>query len=140
MVRRLTYQRICIQSARGHTMTSSSTVQWDPYNADLVHNPYPTYKRLREEAPLYYNEEFDFYALSRYADVEHGLRDKENMSSHYGDILEFIKAKSRMPDAVFIHQDPPVHTESGRATGRERVGQAVWIWWWRVTVQKNKTI
>ncbi|NGY03958.1 cytochrome P450 [Solimonas terrae] len=89
---------------------SSSTVQWDPYNADLVPNPYPTYKRLRDEAPLYYNEEYDFYALTRYADVEHGLRDKENMSSHYGDILEFIKAKSRMPDAVFIHQDPPIHS------------------------------
>lgn len=91
-------------------MTSSSTLQWDPYNADLARDPYPTYKRLREESPLYYNEEHDFYALSRYADVEHGLRDKDNMSSHYGDILEFIKARSRMPDAVFIHQDPPVHS------------------------------
>ncbi|HET8880644.1 MAG TPA: cytochrome P450 [Solimonas sp.] len=89
---------------------SANTLSWDPYRTDLAQDPYPTYRRLREEAPLYYNEEHDFYALTRYADVEHGLRDKENMSSHYGDILEFIKARSRMPDAVFIHQDPPVHS------------------------------
>jgi len=88
----------------------STAISWDPYRPDLAENPYPTYKRLREESPLYYNEEYDFYALSRYADVEHGLRDKDNMSSGYGDILEFVKAKSRMPDAVFIHQDPPVHS------------------------------
>jgi cytochrome P450 len=89
---------------------STATISWDPYRPDLAQDPYPTYKRLRDEAPLYYNEEYDFYALSRYADVEHGMRDKDNMSSHYGDILEFIKAKSRMPDAVFIHQDPPIHS------------------------------
>eukprot|EP00456_Euglypha_rotunda_P062499 TRINITY_DN52582_c0_g1_i1.p2 TRINITY_DN52582_c0_g1~~TRINITY_DN52582_c0_g1_i1.p2 ORF type:complete len:200 (-),score=62.59 TRINITY_DN52582_c0_g1_i1:11-523(-) len=88
----------------------STTISWDPYNPELSRDPYPTYKRMREESPLYYNEEHDFYALTRYADVEHGLRDKDNMSSAYGDILEFIKAKSRMPDAVFIHQDPPVHS------------------------------
>ncbi|MFT4046434.1 MAG: cytochrome P450 [Solimonas sp.] len=91
-------------------MNTATAVRWDPYTPELAQNPYPTYKRLREEAPLYYNEEYDFYALTRYADVEHGLRDKDNMSSHYGDILEFIKARSRMPDAVFIHQDPPVHS------------------------------
>jgi cytochrome P450 len=88
----------------------STTIKWDPYTPELSRDPYPTYKRMREETPLYYNEEHDFYALTRYADVEHGLRDKDNMSSAYGDILEFIKAKSRMPDAVFIHQDPPVHS------------------------------
>lgn len=89
---------------------NTQTISWDPYNPELSRDPYPTYRRMREEAPLYYNEEHDFYALTRYADVEHGLRDKDNMSSGYGDILEFIKAKSRMPDAVFIHQDPPVHS------------------------------
>ncbi len=85
-------------------------ISWDPYRADLAQNPYPTYKRMREEAPLFYNEEHDFYALTRYADIESTLRDKELFSSRHGDILEFIKAKSMMPDSVFIHQDPPKHT------------------------------
>ena len=90
--------------------TAAQGLSWDPYRSDLAHNPYPTYKRLREEAPLYYNEEHDFYALSRYADIETSLRDRDLFSSRHGDILEFIKAKSVMPDSVFIHQDPPKHT------------------------------
>ena len=88
----------------------SAAISWDPYNTDLAKDPYPTYKRLREEMPLYYNEEHDFYAISRFADVESTLRDKDLFSSRHGDILEFIKAKSVMPDSVFIHQDPPKHT------------------------------
>jgi cytochrome P450 len=88
----------------------SAAISWDPYNADLAKDPYPTYKRLREESPLYYNAEHDFYAISRFADVESTLRDKDLFSSAHGDILEFIKARSVMPDSVFIHQDPPKHT------------------------------
>lgn len=89
---------------------ADTAISWDPYRADLTPNPYPTYKRLREEMPLYYNEEHDFYAVSRYADIESTLRDKDLFSSRHGDILEFIKARSVMPDSVFIHQDPPKHT------------------------------
>jgi cytochrome P450 len=91
-------------------MSTAAPISWDPYNTELTRNPYPTYKRLREEMPLYYNEEHDFYAVSRFADIESTLRDKELFSSRHGDILEFIKAKSVMPDSVFIHQDPPKHT------------------------------
>lgn len=93
-------------------MSAAATqeISWDPYNTELSKNPYPMYKRLREEMPLYYNEEHDFYALSHYADIESCLRDRELFSSAHGDILEFIKAKSVMPDSVFIHQDPPKHT------------------------------
>lgn len=91
-------------------MSTAATLSWDPYRQDLAHDPYPTYKRLREEMPLYYNEEHDFYAISRYADVEAVLRDRDLFSSAHGDILEFIKARSVMPDSVFIHQDPPKHT------------------------------
>lgn len=89
---------------------SAANISWDPYNTELARDPYPTYRRLREEMPLYYNEEHDFYAISRFADVETTLRDKDLFSSRHGDILEFIKAKSVMPDSVFIHQDPPKHT------------------------------
>ncbi len=91
-------------------MSAANSISWDPYRPDLTPNPYPTYKRLREEMPLYYNEEYDFYAISRYADIETTLRDRDAYSSAHGDILEFIKAKSVMPDSVFIHQDPPKHT------------------------------
>lgn len=92
------------------SVAANPAISWDPYNTELSANPYPMYKRLREEMPLYYNAEHDFYAISRYADIEAVLRDRELFSSAHGDILEFIKAKSVMPDSVFIHQDPPKHT------------------------------
>src|SRR5690349_17194889 len=85
-------------------------VSWDPYNPAFFRDPYPVFRRLRDEAPLYYNEEHDFYAISRYADVERGLKDTETLSSARGAILEIIKANAKLPDAVFIFQDPPIHT------------------------------
>lgn len=89
---------------------SVEPVAWDPYNPVYFQNPYPVFRRLREEAPLYFNEEHGFYAVSRYADVERGLRDKDTFSSARGGILEIIKANMKLPEAVFIFQDPPVHT------------------------------
>lgn len=93
-------------------MVASKTeaVSWDPYNPEFFQNPYPVFRRLREEAPLYRNEEHDFYALSRYAEVERALKDVESLSSARGTILEIIKANAKMPESVFIFQDPPVHT------------------------------
>jgi len=52
-------------------------VYYDPYNVEINADPYPVYRRLREEAPLYYNDHHDFYAVSRYEDVERGLLDAQ---------------------------------------------------------------
>lgn len=83
---------------------------WDPYDQELNANPYPIFRRLREEAPLYYNEEHDFYALSRYEDVDKGMCDHETFISGKGGMLEFIKSGAKMPDGFFIFEDPPIHT------------------------------
>ena len=45
-------------------------IDYDPYNVEITRDPYPTYRRLRDEAPLYYNATHDFFAVSRYDDVE----------------------------------------------------------------------
>jgi cytochrome P450 len=82
---------------------------YDPYDFDIDADPYPVWKRLRDEAPLYYNEKYDFYALSRYADVERGLQDWESYSSAKGSVLEIIKAEVEMPPGMFIFEDPPDH-------------------------------
>ena len=50
-----------------------SAAYYDPYDFDIDSDPYPVWKRLRDEQPLYYNDRYDFYAVSRFADVEHGL-------------------------------------------------------------------
>jgi cytochrome P450 len=92
------------------TVTSGNDVYYDPYDVDIDADPYPVFRRLREEAPLYRNETHDFYALSRYADVEAGLKDRETYISGRGAILELIKSDIEMPSGVIIFEDPPVHT------------------------------
>jgi cytochrome P450 len=91
-------------------VSSGSAVYYDPYKVEITADPYPAFRRLREEAPLYYNEEYDFYAVSRFADVQGGLGDHESYSSGRGAILEMIKSNFRAPPGVFIFEDPPVHT------------------------------
>ena len=85
-------------------------VYYDPYDVEIDADPYPVFRRLREEAPLYYNEQYDFYAVSRYDDVERGLVDRETNISGRGGILELIKADIEMPPGILIFEDPPTHT------------------------------
>jgi cytochrome P450 len=92
------------------TDVHNDAVYYDPYNVDIQVDPYPTFRRMRDEAPLYYNAEYDFYAVSRHADVERGLSDYRIFSSARSDILEFIKADVEFPVGIFIFEDPPVHT------------------------------
>lgn len=89
---------------------TSDEVYFDPYDVAINADPYPTFARLREEAPLYYNEQFDFYALSRFADVNKALVDHETFSSARGAIIELIKANIEIPSGALIFEDPPIHT------------------------------
>ena len=83
---------------------------YDPYDVEIDADPYPVFRRLRDEAPLYYNDVHDFYALSRFADVEQSLVDKQTFSSARGGILELIKAGIEIPTGTLIFEDPPTHT------------------------------
>ena len=98
--------------------TVSSAAYWDPYRPDIGLDPYPHFLRLRDEAPLYYNEEYDFYAVSRFSDVEHCLSEWETFSSARSDVLEFIKADMQPPDGMFIWEDPPLHTAYRRVVSK----------------------
>jgi cytochrome P450 len=89
---------------------SLTHLRYDPYDVEINADPYPVFRRLREEAPLYHDEEHDFFAFSRYADVERGLLDWETYSSSRGAILELIRADIEMPPGVLIFEDPPIHT------------------------------
>jgi cytochrome P450 len=82
---------------------------YDPYDFEIDADPYPVWKQLRDEAPLYFNEKYEFYALSRYEDVEKGLNEWQTYSSAQGSVLELIKAKVEMPPGMFIFEDPPDH-------------------------------
>jgi cytochrome P450 len=92
------------------TIAPDTKVYYDPYDIGIVNEPYPVYARLRDEAPIYYNERYDFWAISRYADVEKALSDWETFSSSRGDILELVQSDFDMPKGVMMMEDPPVHT------------------------------
>jgi cytochrome P450 len=90
--------------------TTASELSYDPYDVEIDADPYPVFRRLREEAPLYRNDTYDFFALSRFDDVERGLVDRNTYISSRGAILELIKAGIEMPPGTLIFEDPPVHT------------------------------
>jgi cytochrome P450 len=92
------------------TTTAPQDVSYDPYDNDIYTDPYPVYRRLRDEAPLYYNERYDFYALSRFYDVQKGLIDHGTFSSGHGVILEQIRANAPNVPGVYITEDPPIHS------------------------------
>jgi cytochrome P450 len=98
--------------AEGQPVTTTETreVYYDPYDVDIDADPYPVFRRLREEAPLYHNERYDFFAVSRYDDVELGLVDAATYISGRGAILELIKANMEMPPGILIFEDPPTHS------------------------------
>jgi cytochrome P450 len=89
---------------------TASDVYYDPYDVGINADPYPTYARLRDEAPAYHNERYDFWALSRHADVETALVNWKVFSNTRSDILDIIKAGVELPPGVILFEDPPVHT------------------------------
>jgi cytochrome P450 len=91
------------------TTSATSEAYFDPYDVELNADPYPMFRRLREEVPLYHNEQHDFYAVSRFDDVNAALVDHETFSSARGAILELIKANIDIPKGVVIFEDPPIH-------------------------------
>ena len=92
------------------TTVESTDVYYDPYDVGINADPYPTYERLREEAPVYYNERYDFWALSRYDDVQKALVNWQVFSSTRSDILDIIKSGVELPPGVILFEDPPIHT------------------------------
>jgi cytochrome P450 len=87
----------------------ASDLYYDPYDFQIDDDPYPVWKRLRDEQPLYRNERFDFWAVSRFADVEACARDWQTFISGKGTLLELIRADVSLPRGMFIFEDPPIH-------------------------------
>jgi cytochrome P450 len=95
------------------TTTTATDVYYDPYDEAIHLDPYPVFKRLRDEAPLYYNDRYDFYAVSRFEDCERAAVDRDTFLSGKGVLLETIQAVRRgeyqIPPGTLIMEDPPVH-------------------------------
>jgi cytochrome P450 len=97
-------------------MTATALV-YDPSSYELHDNPFPFYRRMQDEAPLYRNTELGFWALTRFDDVLAGLADWSTFSSAQGTVIEQIQSGAPPPDMMIFH-DPPRHEQLRRLVGR----------------------
>ena len=106
---------------------------YDPYDPVLDKDPYSIWQRMRDEAPLYYNEKYDFYALSRFDDVFHGLQNWQDYSSARGTVLEIMDMSENPGNEDFgdgnlgmmIFSDPPGHDIARRLVNQNFTPKAV---------------
>ncbi|MFT5444132.1 MAG: cytochrome P450 [Myxococcota bacterium] len=85
-------------------------LNYDPYDYAIDEDPHPVWRRMRDEAPVYRNEKFDFYALSRFEDVMQASMDAKTFSSAYGTVLELMQDEpGDSPMMIFL--DAPKHTQ-----------------------------
>jgi cytochrome P450 len=100
-------------------VTTVAPLAYSPYDYAIHEDPYPTYARLRAEAPVFYNEELDFFAYARHADVLAAFRDVDHYSNAYGVSLD---PAAFGPDAhraaSFLAMDPPRHTRMRSIVGK----------------------
>ena len=95
-------------------------IYYDPYDRAIDANPHPVWRRMRDEMPLYYNEKYDFWAVTRYEDVHRMSVDWKTFSSARGSVIEII----RMPREMFpnfqnmLFEDPPEHDEHRQILAR----------------------
>src|SRR5215218_7882291 len=105
---------------RGGAMTDASAVDvyYDPYDFAIDDDPYPVWKRLRDEAPLYFNEKYNFYALSRYEDVASALPDWQTYRSGKGTTADILFSGIEVPPGILLWEDPPLHDVHRRLLSR----------------------
>ena len=89
--------------------TTSADLRYNPYDSETILNPHPLFRRMREEAPLYFSEEFDFYAISRFNDIESTLLNRDVFISKKGVTLDILKSGMEIPKGTVIFEDPPTH-------------------------------
>ena len=89
-------------------MTATAVV-FDPFSQDFFNSPHEIYRRLRDEAPVYYSPEYDFYALSRHDDVAAAFKDHDTYSSAYGVDLAQVRKGEVTKHGGIIAMDPPAH-------------------------------
>jgi cytochrome P450 len=90
---------------------------WDPIDPSLRDDPYPLWKRLRDEAPAYYNDKYDFWTLSRFHDIEAAHKDAETYICSHTTTLEMMTPEP-VDTGIILWLDPPKHTTLRRLVSR----------------------
>jgi cytochrome P450 len=92
-------------------------LRWDPFDESLKDDPHPVWRRLRDEAQVYYNEQYDFWALSRFDDIDRAHRDPQRYSSAHSTVLESMTEEAQT-EGMMIFLDPPEHTALRRLVSK----------------------
>lgn len=100
------------------TNAGAIEVYYDPFDFQIDDDPYPAWERLRDEAPLYFNDKYGFYALSRYTDVARELANFQTYQSGKGTVLDIILNGIEVPPGVILFEDPPLHDLHRRLLSR----------------------
>jgi cytochrome P450 len=98
--------------------TTEPDLYYDPYDWAIDTDPYPVWKRLRDEAPLYHNDRYEFFALSRFDDVKRASVDHKTYISGQGSVIELIRSGIEMPPGNILFEDPPAHDMHRGLLGR----------------------
>jgi cytochrome P450 len=88
-----------------------TAVEFDPFSDEYFNDPTEVYRRLRDEAPVYFSERYGFYALSRFADLVAAHRDWKGLSSAHGVDLNTLSMDPELVRSFrsIIMMDPPEH-------------------------------
>jgi cytochrome P450 len=106
---------------------SGRPVEFDPYSEDFFCAPFDTYRRMRDEAPVYHSEKYDFWALTRYDDVAAAIKDHGTFSSAKGVTLDMVKAPDMENPVgkIIISLDPPEHERMRKLVNRVFTPRAI---------------
>ena len=88
---------------------ADAELYYDPFDIEIDKDPHPLWKRMRDEAPLYRNDKYGFWALSRFDDVEGAMKDWDTYRSGKGSTLDIILAGIELPPGIILMEDPPTH-------------------------------
>jgi len=100
------------------TGANATDLYYDPFDFAIDDNPYPIWRRMRDEAALYHNEKYNFYALSRYDDVARELHNWDTYRSGKGTTMDIIMSGVEVPPGVILFEDPPLHDLHRRVLSR----------------------
>jgi cytochrome P450 len=98
-------------------VSTTAGIYWDPFDTEIDTSPYETWRRMRDQAPVYRNDSYDFWAYSRYADVEAAHKDPATYSSARGTVLESM-GDDMSTTGQMIFMDPPEHTRLRQLVSR----------------------
>lgn len=114
-------------SATAPREVAGRSVEFEPFSQDFFDGAFDTYRRMRDEAPVYYNAKWDFWALTRYEDVAPATKDHETYSSAKGATLDMVKAHDdAIPvPKVIISMDPPEHQKMRKLVSKVFTPRAI---------------